>query len=238
MQDYLKTWIHAGSVQLSNLILHHYKDIGLTEDNLVTLLILKSHLDHGDPFPDSNHIARAMQVDNDEAFKLIHQLIKKNVLEINTQTDADGKTQDIYSLNPLYERLVIYLKQQEQKMVEEEDGVEEAQLYQMFEAEFGRPLSPIEIQTLSAWIDDDKYTPELIHMALKQAVLSQVYSLRYIDRILLNWQRKNITTKEQVLKEQQKFQDAREHMPGNNNKSAPKVDVPLYDWLEDNDDND
>lgn len=235
MQDYLKIWIQAGSLQLSNLILRHYKDIGLDEEDLVTLLILKSHLDQGDLFPDSNHIAQAMKIESDEAFTKIHQLIKKNVLEIKMQTDADGKTQDIYSLDPLYDRLLIFLKQQEQKAIEESNGIEEAQLYQIFEAEFGRPLSPIEIQTLSAWIDDDHYSPDLIHMALKQAVLSQVYSLRYIDRILLNWQRKNITTKEQVLKEQQKFQDAREHQADKKNYKAPKQEVPLFNWLQDSD---
>ena len=43
--------------------------------------------------------------------------------------------------------------------------------------------------------------PELIRLALR-AVLNQAYSLKYIDRILLAWERKNITTKEQVAADQ------------------------------------
>lgn len=68
-------------------------------------------------------------------------------------------------------------------------------LYQMFESEFGRPLSAIEYQRISQWLEEDKYQPDLIQFALREAVLNQAYSLNYIDRILLSWERKNITSK-------------------------------------------
>ena len=74
-------------------------------------------------------------------------------------------------------------------------------LYSIFEAEFGRPLSPIEMETLIMWLEEDRYSVELIQLALREAVLSQVYNFKYIDRILLNWEKKNIRTKEQVEKD-------------------------------------
>ena len=37
-------------------------------------------------------------------------------------------------------------------------------------------------------------------MALREAVLSQAYSLKYVDRILLNWQRHNLKTSSEVQK--------------------------------------
>lgn len=228
----LLKWIQAGEITVSRLLLKHYRDIGLNEVNLVTLLQLKSHIDEGDVFPDSNLLAQAMHISDEEAFTQIHELIQKSVLEIKSIKDEDNKTQDIYSLDPLYERLSIYLNQQTKKQFAEVTNDKEAELYQMFEQEFGRPLSPIEIETLTAWVDDDNYSPEMIQMALKQAVLSQVYSLRYIDRILLTWQRKNITTKEQVLKEQEKFRDAKEHSSSSSNGNQSKTEVPLYDWME------
>lgn len=82
-------------------------------------------------------------------------------------------------------------------------------LYTLFEQEFGRSLSPIELDTLNMWLDDHDYAPELIQMALKEAVLNQVYSLKYIDRILLSWEKKNITTKAQVLEESKKFRQTK-----------------------------
>ena len=71
-------------------------------------------------------------------------------------------------------------------------------LFQKIEVEFGRPLSPIEQQTIQAWIVDDHYSVPLIMLALKEAVLNQAYSLKYMDRILLNWEKNNIKTPEQL----------------------------------------
>ena len=56
-------------------------------------------------------------------------------------------------------------------------------------------FSAIEYQRISQWLEEDKYQPDLIQFALREAVLNQAYSLNYIDRILLSWERKNITSK-------------------------------------------
>ena len=83
------------------------------------------------------------------------------------------------------------------------------------------------------WLDEDHYALELIELALREAVLSQVYSLKYVDRILLSWERKNIRTKDQVLKESEKFRQ--NSAPANQVKKAAKnestMQVPLHNWL-------
>ncbi|WP_406603098.1 DnaD domain-containing protein [Latilactobacillus sakei] len=47
-------------------------------------------------------------------------------------------------------------------------------------------------------MDLDHYSAELIQLAVREAVLNQVYSLKYVDKILLNWQKQNIQTKEDL----------------------------------------
>ena len=37
---------------------------------------------------------------------------------------------------------------------------------------------------IGQWLNTDHYSPELIRLALREAVLNQAYSLKYIDRIL------------------------------------------------------
>ena len=71
-------------------------------------------------------------------------------------------------------------------------------LLRQFEIEFGRYLSPIEREEISAWLRVDHYDPEIIRLALREAVLAQAYSLKYVDRILLNWQRHNLKTSNEV----------------------------------------
>ncbi|WP_278341151.1 DnaD domain-containing protein, partial [Lactobacillus acetotolerans] len=74
------------------------------------------------------------------------------------------------------------------------------QLARQFEIEFGRYLSPIEREEIASWLNVDHYSPEIIKLALREAVLSQAYSLKYVDRILLNWQRHNLKTSAEVEK--------------------------------------
>jgi DNA replication protein len=85
------------------------------------------------------------------------------------------------------------------------------------------------------WLDKDKYNPEIIQLALTEAVLANVYSFNYIDRILLTWEGKNIRTKADVMKEQeyrkkqllQKEIDQKEMH--NRTKNQPKVTIEK--WL-------
>ncbi|TKO86873.1 DnaD domain-containing protein, partial [Enterococcus faecalis] len=75
---------------------------------------------------------------------------------------------------------------------------EKQQHYPAFEKQFGRPLSPIELEMIGQWLNPDHYSPELIRLALRDAVLNQAYSLKYIVGILLAWERNNISSKEEV----------------------------------------
>jgi DNA replication protein len=230
-QDILKEWIDSGNTTLPTILLTHYKDIGLSNDDLVVILQLKSFIDRGEGFPDTDILAKRMHVTKEQAFQSIHQLINKKVLSIDTHTNDEGKSQDIFSFDLLWEKLVIFLKQRKMESTELEEAVQAKDLYRLFEAEFGRPLSPMEIQTLNMWIDEDQYAPELIQMALREAVLSQVYSLKYMDKILLNWEKKNIRTKEQVEKEAKRHRDNQQTMNQQTQNSQPIKPVPMHNWL-------
>ena len=61
-------------------------------------------------------------------------------------------------------------------------------------------------------------------------MLNQVYSLNYVDRILLSWERKNIRTSSQVKEEQQKRKRQMMQKEEKTTKALPKVS--LHNWLE------
>lgn len=81
-------------------------------------------------------------------------------------------------------------------------------IFGAIEKEFGRPLSPIELGQISSWLDQDSYKPEMISLALREAVLNQAYSLKYMDKILMNWERQHITTtiEYQAMKDKRNMQ--------------------------------
>lgn len=64
-------------------------------------------------------------------------------------------------------------------------------------------------------------------------MLNQAYSLKYIDRILLAWERKNITTKEQVAEDQKRRKQAliQKEIEQQGAKNEPIPKVTLHNWL-------
>lgn len=238
--DLMLDFINAGQTVFPTLLLRHYRKLNLSNDELVLILQLKSNMDNGEYFPNTELIAKSMNMSERNVFKAIHQLIQKKVLSIETTKDEKGMTQDAYSLDMLWEKLIVLMKQEQTEKVTEEEKNEEKSLYSIFEAEFGRPLSPIEMETLIMWLEEDRYSVELIQLALREAVLSQVYNFKYIDRILLNWEKKNIRTKEQVEKESKSYRDYTSKSKGTDQQeddtdnSGP---VPMVNWLKYPDDN-
>lgn len=80
-------------------------------------------------------------------------------------------------------------------------------LYQTFEAETGKALSPLQIEELKYMLED--FSPDLIHEALKEAVNQGKANFAYIKAILNRWKQDNLLTVELVrnnkaAREQQK----------------------------------
>lgn len=230
----LQKWLKAGDTTVSNILLAHYKEVGLTNEHLILVLQLKSFIDVGNDFPDTEIIAKRMQVSSSDVFQLIHELISKKLIVIETEKNNDGKTRDSYRLDLLWDKLALVISQQENQQRFEKQHLSEQDLFQLFEAEFGRPLSPIEMQTIGMWLDEDHYAIELIELALREAVLSQVYNLKYVDRILLNWERKNIRTKDQVEKEADRRRQGNSKSKTFSVSKEPTTKVPLHNWLNNN----
>ncbi|QUL52833.1 DnaD domain protein [Paenibacillus tritici] len=86
-----------------------------------------------------------------------------------------------------------------------QDAEESRSLFSIFEKEFGRPLSPMECESISGWVDEDRYPEELILLALKESVFAGKVHFRYIDRILLEWARNRVKNAQDVKAYSQKF---------------------------------
>jgi DNA replication protein len=89
-------------------------------------------------------------------------------------------------------------------------------VYEMIEKEFGRTLSPMEYEIIKEWLNNN-ISEELIKEALKEATYSGVSNLRYIDKILYEWGKLGIKTKEDISKKKK------------NRKENKKVDLDNVD---------
>ena len=229
IEDYLK----AGETTVSNLVLENYHRLGLSDEEFLFWLQLFRFHAKGNLFPDLSFISQLMGKPLDRLYKLLNQLVTRGFISIETKQNDQGQMIDTYNLLPIFQKIEqLQSKQYEkQKEISEEKMIK--QLYQSFEKEFGRPLSPIELEMIGQWLDTDHYSPELIYLALREAVLNQAYSLKYIDRILLAWERKNITTKEQVAEDQKKRkQNLIQNETTNYQNGITQSKVTLHNWLD------
>ena len=189
-----KDIINAGTTSINNLILLHLQDLEMSSDEFLLYCNLKMFQEQQVFFPSTQQLMTNTGFSEGQIYQLVQSMIQKHFIKIDSQTVKGQKYQDYYDLSPIYQILL-----GEQLNSHTSANLNDIQsLFQKIEVEFGRPLSPIEQQTIQAWIVDDHYSVPLIMLALKEAVLNQAYSLKYMDRILLNWEKNNIKTPEQL----------------------------------------
>ncbi|HWL11666.1 MAG TPA: DnaD domain-containing protein [Ureibacillus sp.] len=231
----LRTWIEQGNVTIPKLFFQHYKALKITDDEALLLMhLLAFHAEYND-FPTPNDLAKRLYFSENDISLKLQRLMQKGFLEITQGIDGNGIVYEKYSVYPLWERILDYLEASAiQKEIEVEKN-EEGEIFAIFEQEFGRLLSPMEIETISMWIDTDHHSPSIIKAALKEAVLAGKISLRYIDRILFEWKKKNITSVKQVEKHTEQFHhkttavQPKGHAPQENINTNK---VSFYNWLE------
>jgi len=228
----LENYLKAGQTIVSNLLLKNYHRIGLQADEFLFILQLHMAQSEGDSFPDLMNISQNMGVKQEKVFQILNRLVSGHFIAIET-TLIDGRKADRYDLTPTYVHLERLLEKDSLKQEEEVQEKTTRSVYQLFEQEFGRPLSSIEFQRIGQWLEEDHYHPEILKLALREAVLNQAYSFNYIDRILLSWERKNLKTKQQVEEDQKRRKQQllqKEIDQPAQQEELPKVS--LKNWLE------
>ncbi|MGP7816032.1 DnaD domain-containing protein [Niallia sp. 01092] len=224
-------WLQEGSINIPTTLLAHYKILKLNEKELVLLLQIFSFFEKGNNFPTPMELAAFMTIDAMECHEMLSQLIKRGFLEIIDGNNEKGIRYEQYSLEPLWNKLIdVYLL-----ITKKEDAQhtkkEESDLYACFENEFGRPLSPFEIESLSMWLDDDQHEPVIVKAALREAVISGKLNFRYIDRILFEWKKNGIKTIQQAKSYGKKFRQNQSAMKLQEQPTTSKS-VPFFNWLE------
>ena len=165
-------------------------------------------------------------VDERQLFSIIQHLMDRQVLEIKQREANDGKKVDYYSFKPLLRQLEVLFKQNSFSV--EKMSQKDVNVLALIEQEFNRQLSGFEIEMISGWIHKDKYPQELIVAALKEAILNQAHNVKYIDRILLAWKHKGITSVQQLAASENRTKNAQVEVKPNETASQS---VPLVNWV-------
>lgn len=218
--------IQYGHTSIPNLLFDYYAKLGLNEIDMMILLHIYRFIESNNPFPTPEEIASRMSISTEECTNRLRTLIQRGYLAME-QSKKNDIVFESYRLEPLFERIVQVVLTPAEVSQREIEG----QLYEMFEKEFSRPLSPMECETINVWLDQDKYSPELIQEALYESVLSGKLNLRYIDRILYEWHRNGITNAKEAKVHRERFRKKQ----AVDRREKPQDHIPKYpniNWLD------
>ncbi|MFD1038657.1 DnaD domain-containing protein [Virgibacillus byunsanensis] len=216
--------ILLNQVQIPSRLLTSYKQLGLDERDVMVIVQIHRSLQEYIDFPTPNELATVLTMDEKECSTILRKLIQKKFITIEQSKNEQNILSESYSLEPLWEKLFTVEDKQKQ-----DDQGEDGTIFILFEQEFGRPLSPFEIETINAWIDVDEVIPALIKAALRESVLMGKLNFKYIDRILRDWKRKGIHSVEQAREVSKSF---------HTNQTQTQVETKkrdtsfYYNWLE------
>ncbi|TDF96627.1 DnaD domain-containing protein [Paenibacillus piri] len=204
----------AGSVELPYLLLKHYSQLKLNETEvmlMIHVMALKEKEQKG--FPTLDELQGRMSIPPEKVIAALQKLLVQGLMTIDEHINPQsGLQSETYNFSPLFERLAGCWYDDMIAQRNEREPAEPAvrnDIFSIFEKEFGRPLTPMELESITGWLDKDQYPEQLILAGLKEAVFAGKVHFRYIDRILLEWSRNRITTVEQAKEHSQKFRSIR-----------------------------
>ena len=219
-------WIYSGSTSVPNALLQNHRKLQLTADECLLIAWLMQRHPEESFVLNIRETCQQFGVDERQLFSIIQHLMDRQVLEIKQREANDGKKVDYYSFKPLLRQLEVLFKQNSFSV--EKMSQKDVNVLALIEQEFNRQLSGFEIEMISGWIHKDKYPQELIVAALKEAILNQAHNVKYIDRILLAWKHKGITSVQQLAASENRTKNAQVEVKPNETASQS---VPLVNWV-------
>lgn len=199
--------------------LYIYKLFPKLNIDLETFIFLMYLYSFGDKIVfDPNAISQELGISIEQVLNITDKLTNAKLVKFEVIKNDKNIREEFLSMEYFYEKLSLLVIEEKEDSKESHDM---SNIYDSIEKEFGRVLSPIEYEIIKAWRENNN-SDEIILEALKEAVFNGVTNLRYMDKILSEWQKKGIKTVEDVHKNKKEYKS-----------NSEKVEIFEYNWLDD-----
>lgn len=193
---------------IPNYLLKFYSILDLQDFDFILLIYFINNKEN--ILFDVKKISDDLYVDSAKVLESITNLTDKKYISIEMRKN-NGIIEEYISLDSFYSKIKLLL-------IENKTNEKSTDIFSTFEQEFGRTLSPTEYETISNWIECN-VSIDIIKAALKEAVLAGANNIRYIDKIIFEWNKKGYKNAEDIIKK-------------NNFKDEDYVEELYdYDWL-------
>lgn len=183
------------AVSFEYLLLDSYSKLSLSENELVTCLMIKHLSDQGNSFVNADMLALKMNLGTKEINEIMASLMKKGYLTY----DHDEENKLTVSLAPLENKVkkefAFSLAREQNNSLNKEREEEMQKIVSIFEDKLARTLTPLEISTINDWLDNG-YDQDMIRNALLDALNSGKKNIRAVNKILINRRKQDDIQKE------------------------------------------
>lgn len=225
-----------GSTSIPNLLLEYYSKLNISDSEMMLLIQLIRQRTNGMCImPDLDDLSETLNGNTDNIKYLFNGLLDKQILSITQYYDyRTNSVVEGLDFEPLFEKISELWACDKVKEIEETKNLLEnsnqsttninqtapqqqtpselnngamLNICTIFEREFARPLSPMEVERIQHWITETDTV--IIMEALRRAVLMGKNNFRYIDAIIMEWRKNKLLTLQDIEKYDQNYQQRR-----------------------------
>ena len=169
--------IKAKTISFTEEIISNYKELKLTEQEVLILILLYRKLDKGDNVISISSLANKMTLVEDDIAEKVISLVNRGFIELES-VDAESYNLDgaIIELSKVLDK-----SEDEKKLRNRQDILSQIVLY--VETTYAKPASPSDLQVINTWLDQE-YSFDDIKKAILDSLKAKKLHLKYADAIL------------------------------------------------------
>lgn len=211
--------IKSGNISIPLYLLKNYKRLDIKLEEFVFLMYLYNK---GNKFLfDPQMFSEELNIKSNDTMKYIGILTDKGLINVEVIKNDKGYMEEVVILDEFYSKMSLIVMED---VNESRTDIDNTSIFDAIEREFGRTLSPIEIEIIKGWLENN-FSEELIKEALKEATFNGVSNLRYIDKILYEWSKKGIKSASDVAENRKKRKKIKEKK-----EETEDIDLDTLEW--------
>ncbi len=167
---------------------------------------------------DVKKVSKALFLSEKDVLSAFGSLLDKKLINLNSAKNETGQLIDKVSMESLYDDINNISKNNVKESKKQD-------FFTKFQEIYGHSLSGMDYELINAWIEHE-FSEEMVLGALEEAKYNGVMTLRYIERILYEWQKKGFKNMQDVMNNLKKKDSS------SNDDKLYEANVLEYNWLD------
>ena len=169
------------------LLLEYYKKLRLSENEVMVILMIDHLLEQKNTLITPDLLSLKMNISSKELDKILVSLLERDLIVYDMGKKVKVSLKSLHK--KLYETFQVALSKEQESLVSEKKAAYLKNIYEVFEKQLNRTLSPLEFSMIGEWVNDG-FDDETIIRALNEALSKGKKTIRSVDRILVQYKAK------------------------------------------------